>query len=62
LNSELGELLAGVFDKITKDRLIVVADQDDFSDIGDFGESLEAVIDNGVTGNFEKGLIESNDP
>jgi hypothetical protein len=60
LNSELGELLAGVFDEITEDRFIVVADQDDFTDIGDLGESLEAVIDNGVTGNFEKGLIEFN--
>ncbi|KAF7165421.1 hypothetical protein CNMCM5623_009586 [Aspergillus felis] len=62
LNSELGELLAGVFDEITEDRFIVVADQDDFSDIGNFGKSLEAVVDNGVTGNFEKGLIEFNGP
>jgi hypothetical protein len=62
LDSELGELLARVLDEIAEDRFIVVANQDDFSDIGDFGKSLEAVVDNGVPGNFEKGLIKFNDP
>lgn len=56
LDAELGELLGGVLDEVAEDSLIVVADQNDFAETGDLCEGLEAVVDDGVTGDFEKGL------
>mgnify|MGYP007054560879 CR=1 FL=1 len=55
-DAELGELLGGVLDEVAEDGLIVVADQDDLAEAGDIGKGLEAVVDDGVTGDFEQGL------
>lgn len=56
LDAELGELLRGILDKVTEDALIVVSNQNDLAHIGDLGERGEAVVNDRVAGDFEKGL------
>jgi hypothetical protein len=53
LDAELGKLLDGVLDEVAENRLIVVADEDYFADIGDFRQRFQAVANNGVTGDVE---------
>jgi hypothetical protein len=55
-DAKLGELLRSIFDEVTEDGLIVVANQDDFVDIGDFRKGLEAMVDNWMPGDFKKRL------
>jgi hypothetical protein len=45
-----------VFDEIPEDRLVVVAHDEDLADLGHAGDGGEAVLDDGVTGDFEKRL------
>lgn len=47
----------GVLDKVAEDGLVVVADEEDFGDLGDSGDGVEAVLDDGLAGNFEQGLF-----
>lgn len=49
-----------VLDEIAEDALVVVADDEDFADLGDFGDCLEAVFDDGVSCDFEEGLYGIN--
>jgi hypothetical protein len=57
LNTELRELFGRVFDEIAKDGFVVVADQNDFPDIVNLGERFEAMVDDGVTGDFKERLV-----
>lgn len=45
-----------LLDEVAEDGLVVVADDEDFLDLGDFGDGGEAVGDDGVAGDFEEGL------
>lgn len=45
-----------VLDEVAEDALVVVADDEDFADLGDAGDGGEAVGDDGVPGDFEEGL------
>lgn len=55
---DAGELLGRVLDEVAEDRLVVVADDVDFLDVLDAGDGRQAVPDDGVAGDFEKGLGE----
>lgn len=50
-------LAVGVLDEVTEDGLVVVADKEDFGDLGDSSDGIEAVLDNGLAGDFEEGLF-----
>jgi len=54
---KLGELVAGVFDEVAEDGLVVVADHADFLDVGDFGNGGQAVPDDGMAGDVEQRLL-----
>lgn len=41
-----------------EDRLVVIADEDDLFDGRDLGDRAERVPDQGVSSNFEEGLVE----
>ena len=56
---ELGEFPRRVLDEVTEDVFLVVADQDDFLDVVDLADGLEAVPDDGVAGHIEEGLSQS---
>jgi hypothetical protein len=45
-----------VFDEVPEDGLVVVAHDEDLADLGHAGDGGEAVLDDGVTGDFEKRL------
>lgn len=47
----------GVLDEVAEDGLVVVANEEDFGDLGYSGDSVEAVLDNGLAGNLEEGLF-----
>lgn len=47
----------GILDEVAKDGLVVVADEEDFGDLGDSGDGVEAVLDDGLAGDFEEGLL-----
>jgi hypothetical protein len=56
LHAELWKLSSTVLHEVTKDALIVVSDQDHLSNTGDFGDGLETVPDDWVSGNIEEWL------
>lgn len=56
LHLELRELLGGVLNEVAEDSFIVVADEDDLTNIGDLGESFQAMVDYRMTGDFKEGL------
>lgn len=56
LNAELGELLRSILDKVPEDSLVIVSDQNNLAHIVDLGDRLQAVVDDGVAGDFEQGL------
>lgn len=56
LNAELREFLGGVFDEVAEDALVVIPNQNHFSDIRDLRKGLEAMVDDGVPGDFEQRL------
>lgn len=49
-----------VLDKVTEDRLVVVADDEDFVNLGNFGDRGEAVGNDGMAGDFEERLRTDN--
>lgn len=57
MDAELGVVLGGVFDELAEDGLVVVSDQDHFADVGNLGDGLQAVTEDGVTGDFEERLF-----
>jgi len=46
-----------VFDEVAEDGFVVVADNEDFADVGEAGDGGEAVGDDGVAGDLEEGLL-----
>lgn len=56
LDSDLGEFAGGVFDEVAEDGFIVIADEDDFFDVGDFSDCSQAMPEDRVTGDIEQGL------
>lgn len=56
LDLDLRELSRRVFDEVTENGFVIVADQNDFLDIGDFGDGFQTVPDDGVAGNIEERL------
>jgi hypothetical protein len=50
------EALGNVLDEVPEDRFVVIADNKDFFDLGDLGNSSEAVLDYGMAGDWEEGL------
>ena len=55
----MGVVLGRVFDEFSEDRFVVVSDQDHFADIGDLSDGLKAVTEDGMTSDFEQGLLYS---
>jgi hypothetical protein len=53
---ELRKLSRGVLDEVSKNTLVVVANQDDFFDVLDFGDGFEAMPDDWVAGYIEERL------
>jgi len=56
-DGDVGVFAVGILDEIAEDGLVVVADKEDFGDLGDSGDGIEAVLDNGLAGDFEEGLF-----
>jgi len=59
LEAELGVVLGRVFDEFSEDRFVIVSDQDHFANIGNLSDGLEAVAEDGMTSDFEQGLVYS---
>lgn len=55
-DGELGEGGGGVLEEIAEDGLVVVADEVDFVNGGDFGDGGQAMVDDRVAGDIEEGL------
>jgi hypothetical protein len=47
-DGDVGMCTSAVFDELSEDTLIVVADNEDLANLGDFGDSGEAVAYDGV--------------
>jgi len=58
---KIGKLGGGIFNEVTEDRFVVVSDEGDLTDRGDFGDGGQAVPDDGVASNIEEGLMETSD-
>ena len=56
LDLDLGKFAGGVFDEVTEHALVVVPNDDDFSDIRDFGDGSQAVPDDGMASDIEEWL------
>lgn len=52
-DAELGVFLRGILNEIPEYALIIVSDQHHFAYIGDLSHRLQAVVDDGVAGDFE---------
>ena len=57
LDGELGEAVGDGVDEGLEDGFLVVADDEDLLDLGDVRNGTEAVLDDGVTGDGEEGLL-----
>jgi hypothetical protein len=55
-NGDVGEVVAAILSEVTKDRLVVIANQEDLLDLGYLGYRAEAVLDYGVSGDIKEGL------
>ena len=53
----MGERFCGVFDEISKDRFVIVANYENLFDFRNFCDRPEAMLDNGMTSNFKKRLV-----
>lgn len=51
------EVVGDGVDEGLEDGLLVVADNKNFLDLGNIGDSTEAVLDDGVAGDGEEGLL-----
>lgn len=60
-NGEFGEGGGGVLDEVAKDGLVVVADEVDLVDGGDFGDGRQAVVDDGMAGDVEQRLWQNDE-
>ena len=56
-DGDVGVFAVGILDEIAEDSLVVVTNEEDFGDLGDSGDSIEAVLDDGLAGDFEEGLF-----
>lgn len=61
LERERGELAGPLLDKGCEDGFVVVTNQNDLLDGGDFGDGDERVVDQGVAGDFEEGLFRTGE-
>lgn len=53
----MGIFAVGVLDEVAEDGLVVVTNEEDLSDLGYSGDSIEAVLDDGLAGDLEERLI-----
>lgn len=53
LNAQVWKLLASILDEVAEDRFVVVTNQNDFAETGDFSDSFQGVRDDRVAGDFE---------
>lgn len=53
----MGVFAVCVLDEVAEDGLVVVADEEDFGNLLDSGDGIEAVLDDGLAGYFEEGLF-----
>lgn len=60
-NGEVGEGGGGVLDEVAEDGLVVVADEVDLVDGGDFGDGRQAVVDDGMAGDVEQRLWQNDE-
>lgn len=60
LDRDLWVGAGAVFDEVPEDGLVVVANKEDLADLWDAGDGGEAVLDDGVAGDFEKRLDEAD--
>ena len=58
----VGVCSTAVLDEVAEDALIVVANDEDFADLGEFGDGGEAVGDDGVAGYLEQWLGRVSSP
>lgn len=49
--------MGGILEEVTEDGLVIVANEVDFVYRGDFGDGGQAVVDDGVAGDIEEGLL-----
>jgi hypothetical protein len=56
LDGQVGELARRILNEVAEDGFLVVADEVDLLDGGDLVDGGEAVPDDGVAGDVEKGL------
>jgi hypothetical protein len=52
-DADVGEIFRGVLNEVPEDGLVVVANDEDFLDLGDFGNCCKAVLDYRVASNRE---------
>lgn len=62
LDGEVGVGDGRILDEVTKDGFVVVADQVDFLNRGDFRNSGQAVVDDRMAGDFKQRLVVSHKP
>ena len=62
LDRNLRESFCGIFDEISKDRLIVVANYEDLLYFCDFCDCTEAMLNDRMPGNLEKWLFIDQSP
>jgi hypothetical protein len=60
LDAEVGEIVRDGVDEGLEDGFLVVADDEDFLDLGNTCNCAEAVLDNGVAGDREERLWQRN--
>ncbi|KAB8346057.1 hypothetical protein FH972_023109 [Carpinus fangiana] len=53
---DAGKVATSILNEVAEDRLLVVANDEDLADGGDLCDGAEAVLDDGMTGNFEEGF------
>ena len=53
LNAQVWKLLARILDEVSEDGFVVVSNQNDFAETGDFGDGFEGVGNDWVAGDFE---------
>lgn len=56
MNLDLRVCARAVLDEVAEDRLVVVANDEDFADLRDPSDSCKAMRDDRVAGDFEKRL------
>lgn len=57
-DADVGKDVGHVLHEVAEDGFFIIADDEDFFDLGDFGYGAKAVFDNRVAGDVEEGLSE----